>query len=224
MLVTEDSGGNSKAEPVSVTEATATQTLSRGPRLSPGHGAPRARGRQPVGKRRPRLQARGPAPGSACGHRLPQPEELDTDASCPEARKPGPARDCDPSTRKTHGFAVTSVERSGAKGRLTCTRARLLLTTLYCSRGSSICPVLAWTGRGADLSPLGVAEGVPPPWRPRQVSGGPLTAARADGPASCQRATWAEGWGRGPLETRSLSPRPGPSVLLRRCTQAPLLL
>ena len=97
--------------------------------------------------------------------------------------------------RKTHGFAVTSVERSEAKRRLTCTRARLLLTTLYCSWGSSTCPVLAWAGRGDDLSPLGVAEGVPPPWRPQQVSGGPLTAARADGPAGCQRATRAGGWG-----------------------------
>lgn len=177
-----------------------------------------------MGRGRPRLRARGPAPGSACGHRLPQPEELDTDASCPEAQKPALARDCDPSVRKMHGFAVTSVECSGAKGRLTCTRARLLLTTRYCSRGSSICPVLAWMGRGAYLSPLGAAEGVPPPWRPRQVSRGPLIAARADGPAGCQRATRAEGWGHGPLETRSLLPRPRPSVLLRRCTQAPLLL
>lgn len=126
--------------------------------------------------------------------------------------------------RRMHGFAVMSVERLGAKGRLTWTRARLLLTTLYCSRGSSICPVLAWAGRAADVSPLGTAKGVPPPWRPRQVSGGPLTAARAEHPAGCQRATRAVGWGHGPLETRSLSPRPGPSILLRRGIPAPLLL
>lgn len=39
MLVKEDSGGNRKGELASVTEATATQALSRGPRVSPGHRA-----------------------------------------------------------------------------------------------------------------------------------------------------------------------------------------
>lgn len=91
MLVKEDSGGNRKGELASVTEVTATQTLSRGLRVSPGHRAHRARSRQPVGKRQPCLRACGPGPGSACGQRLPRPKELDTDASCPEPRRPTPA-------------------------------------------------------------------------------------------------------------------------------------
>lgn len=108
--------------------------------------------------------------------------------------------------RRMHGFAVMSVEHLGAKGRLTWTRARLLLTTLYCSRGSSICPVLAWVGRAADVSPLGTAKGVPPPWRPQQVSGGPPPCRQSG--ESCRLSEGNSGSGvgtRGPGDQEPLA-------------------